>query len=63
MSLSDMRNEIGAAGRVLSNADEVAASMADLLQGRLQHCRPWVLAQLKRELKDFNIHTKRWKNE
>jgi len=40
-----------------------AARMALLLVGNLRDSgiTPWVLADLKRELADYNIHTKSWK--
>ena len=38
-----------------------AATMARLLQGNLRHVPSHVLTNLKRELRDFNMHTGSWK--
>lgn len=38
-----------------------ASRMARLLVGRLRHVSEWHLKALKRELRDFNIHTGTWK--
>lgn len=47
----------------LRAADSVAGSMASLLCGRLRNVYdPYVLAALKRELRDFNLTTKTWKD-
>ena len=37
-------------------------SMAPLLIGRLRNARVDHLEKLKRELRDFNIHTGKWKD-
>lgn len=55
-----MRAGIRQAKNTMAAADYVASDMADLLKGRLRHVRPDVLAKLKRELRDFNAHTKTW---
>lgn len=41
-------------------ADSVAGEMARLLRGRLKFCPNNLVADLKKELRDFNIHTKEW---
>lgn len=46
--------------------DLIAEDLAVLLKGRCrQASKTWIggdaIADLKRELKDFNIHTRRWK--
>lgn len=41
--------------------DSQLNSMADLLRGRLRKVGPDYLAELKRELRDFNMQTRRWK--
>ena len=47
----------------LRAADSVAGSMASLLRGRLRNVDDrYVLAALKRELRDFNLTTKTWKD-
>jgi len=42
-------------------ADANANRMAEMLVGRLRHVRGIHLEKLKRELRDFNIQTHRWK--
>lgn len=63
MGLYDMRREISTARQTLKNADQVADSIAYLLKGRLKHVNQWTLANLKKELKNFNSHTGKWKGE
>lgn len=40
-----------------------ASTMANLLRGKLHHCHSSDLAALKRELKNYNMHTGKWKNK
>lgn len=40
-----------------------SAQMARILCGRLRHCNSDDLAELKKELRDFNINTKRWRKK
>ena len=63
MSLRDMQQEITEARTTLEHADQLAPQLAKLLQGRLRHVHSWTLKALKRELRDFNIHTGKWKGE
>lgn len=43
-------------------ADEVAGKVARMLVGRLKRVdSAYTLGRLKRELRDFNIHTGSWK--
>lgn len=63
MSLLDMQVAINEAQKTLSQADRVAQQMGRLLQGRLKNISPYVLEQLKRELRDFNMHTGKWRGE
>jgi hypothetical protein len=42
-------------------ADGIVNSMAKMLIGRLRKANPSLCVALKRELRDFNISTKRWK--
>ncbi len=58
----EMRAAISNARATLNAADESAKTMAVLLKGRLRKVSPWVLADLKRELSEFNAHTKEWKS-
>lgn len=43
--------------------DQQSNALADLLQGRLRTITPGRLAALKRELRDFNMHTGHWKED
>lgn len=56
-----MRAAVNEASDTLRAADSVAAQMASLLRGRLRKVSPFVLADLKRELRDYDIHRKEWK--
>ena len=58
----EMRAAVSNAQSTLNAADEAAKTMAVLLKGRLRKVSPWVLAALKRELSEFNAHTKEWKS-
>jgi len=60
MNLNEVQNAVSAANNTLRDADRVASQMAGMLSGRLRHVSPWALAELKRELRDFNMHTKEW---
>lgn len=57
-----MRRALREAELTQAAADEQAAAMASLLVGRLRHCGEYALKRLKRELRDFNIHTGTWKD-
>ena len=55
--LADMRIQQDA-------ADDCAEVAANLVVGRLKHVSSVsTLAKLKRELRDFNLRTHRWKDE
>lgn len=58
-----MRNAIAQAKEVNRAADDSANAMADLLDGRLKRVSRYRLARLKKQLRDFNIHTGLWKHE
>lgn len=55
-----VRSAVWRAKETLQAVDCAAGSMADLLVGRLRHVDRRTLAKLKRELRDFNIQTKKW---
>lgn len=57
----DIRAAVQQARDVNRACDGQANTLADLLEGRLRHVSGYRLAKLKRELRDFNIHTGRWK--
>lgn len=61
MDIWDMRREIGKAKQTITNADNIADSIARILPGRLRHVSSSTLRELKMELKDFNAHTFKWK--
>lgn len=59
-----MEQGITEAQAVVRQADRVASRLARLLKGRLRKVDDtWTLAELKRELRDFNIHTRTWKED
>lgn len=62
MNWSEADKAIQDARRTMSNADRVANQMASILIGRLRHVSVYRLQELKRELQDFNAHTKTWKS-
>ena len=43
-------------------ADRNVDLALDVIRGRLRNASYWKLAALKRELRDYNINTKRWKS-
>jgi hypothetical protein len=61
VNFDDMHAAVQQAKATMSLADGFAHRMAAMLIGRLQHVPSWVLKDLKRELRDFNIHTGEWK--
>jgi hypothetical protein len=63
-AFDDVRAAVQAARFQLEAADSVATNMAYLLDGRLRKVNGTrVLANLKRQLADFNIHTGKWKEQ
>lgn len=62
MTVDDIIAAIGEAQGVLRRADNMAAKFAHLLVGRVRKVDDgYLLAQLKRELNDFDARSKRWK--
>jgi hypothetical protein len=57
----EMRQAMREAEQTLDAARSVASQMASMLVGKLRQCSESDLARLKRELRDFNIHTGRWR--
>lgn len=57
----EMRTAVNEAKVMICAADNVAHDMAALLRGRLTRVGSYVLADLKKELRNFNMHTRRWK--
>lgn len=59
----DMRRAVAESRDTLAAADSVSTEMANLLRGRLRNVlNEYALADLKRELRDFNIKTREWKD-
>jgi len=61
MNVSEMRAAVIDARNTLRSTDMIANDLAYLLKGRLRSVNAWHLETLKRELRDFNIHTGKWK--
>lgn len=61
-TFDEMRQALRDARTTMAAADSVANGMAELLVGRLRKVSPVYLEKLKRELRDYNIHTGRWKD-
>lgn len=49
MELYEIRREIQKANNTLNNADQIASSIADILEGRLRHVSPYILKRLKKK--------------
>lgn len=56
-----LRQALSDAREVNRAADHYASQMAGMLRGRLRACDLNDLAALKKELRDYNIHTGKWK--
>lgn len=63
MTYDEMARAIRDAKNTMELADLAANRSAELLEGRLRRVSCGRLARLKRELRDFNIHTGKWKEE
>lgn len=57
----EMRLAYQEAENQIKSADGVVNDMANMLRGRLRKVNQFYLKQIKRELRDFNIGTGRWK--
>lgn len=57
----EMRAAVSEAKDTFAAADSTAHKMAGMLAGRLRHVGGSELEQLKRELREFNMKTHRWK--
>lgn len=59
-----MERAVNDAARQIRDVDGVVTTMANLIRGRLRHVKnSSSLKELKRELRAFNVHTGRWRNE
>lgn len=60
--LDEICRAVSEAKQQLRVADEVATDLARLLDGRLRRVSsPYILSRLKEQLRDFNMHTGKWK--
>jgi len=63
MTYNEMKDAVAEAEATLRKADSCATEIARILAGRLHRVQSdWVLKSLKKELKDYNIHTGCWKS-
>lgn len=64
MNYIDIKNAREEAKNRIILADAATRDAAKLVAGRLKISRvdAWTLEELKRELKNYNIHTGRWKD-
>lgn len=58
---ADLARALDEARQVQRAVENQGNSMLDLLAGNLRSLSPYRLERLKRELRDFNMTTKRWK--
>jgi hypothetical protein len=63
MNITDMESVLREAKAEINRADLVAGSAARIIVGRLKHVPPYVLVDLKRELRRFNMHTRTWNDK
>lgn len=57
----EMRAAVNEAESTLRAVDSIAEQLARMLVGRLRKVSSYYLSKLKRELRDYNIHTGKWK--
>ena len=62
---SEFRQAFDEAKRTINTADNHIGDMARMISGRLKNgnISDYVLAELKRELQNYNIHTKLWSDK
>ena len=64
--MANVWDDVRAAVRAAEEAEQAvngnAWRMAALLPGRLRHCNGADLKKLKEELRDYNIHTGKWRS-
>lgn len=59
----EMRAAVYEAEIQLRAVDRMTCDLARLIKGRLRQANSWDLADLKRELRSFNMVTGRWKDD
>lgn len=64
MELEDMERAVKEAEYVINRANSYVGKMAYLVKGRLRsgNVSGWILGELKREMRDYNIHTGKWRD-
>jgi len=62
MTYDEAIEAINDAHRTLNKADELIRNLGHLMPGRLKLMNCSTLKKLKRELKNFNMHTGQWTN-
>lgn len=61
MTYDEAQKVLEVARSSMVQADRIGGDIAALLHGRLRHVPSYHLKRLKRELRDFNIHTEKWR--
>lgn len=62
MTFDEATDAIAGAKQTMASADRMAQELGSLLRGRLRKVSGYVLEDLKKELRDFNAHTRNWKD-
>lgn len=64
MQFDDFQGAVAQARRTLSTADTFVGAMARMIRGKLRsgNVSNFTLTVLKRELRNYNIQTGRWKD-
>lgn len=57
----EIRSAVARARELNRAVDGQVATLAELLRGRLRHAPGYLLVALKKELRRFNAHTRRWR--
>lgn len=67
--MTDIVNAHDALRQAVSEADELdraiarqADTLARLVRRRLRYCSPCIPSELKRDLRDFDAHLRKWKD-
>lgn len=63
MNFDEMTDAVKEAEHTMSIANIAANKIAHMLVGRLRKVDSWVLADLKRELRAFDLRGNKWKDE
>lgn len=59
----ELRSAVDDAEQLQRDINRQAQALASILRGWLRHVYGDTLAELKRELADYNIHTRSWKKK